>query len=67
MDTRTPSAAKRAARRAVRPRVVSASRKSGAQRLLELDSILRDIDAKLRKKGMTAADRQELRKWIANG
>ena len=67
MDTRTPNAAKRAAKRATRPRVVRASRKSGAERLRELDSILRDIDVTLRKKGMTASDRRELRKWIANG
>lgn len=67
MDTRTPAAAKKAAGRAAKPRATRVSRKSRAERVRELESILRAIDAQLRKKGMTAADRRELRKWIANG
>ena len=67
MDTRTPSAVKKAAKRASKPRVVAVSRLSGAERVQALDSILRRIEAGLRKKGMRAADRRELRKWIENG
>jgi hypothetical protein len=67
MDTRTPASAKKDARRAARPRIVEVSRLSGPERVRELDTILRRIDAGLRRKGMTPADRRDLRKWIENG
>jgi hypothetical protein len=66
METRNNLQSKPTAKRK-KPRVVKMSRLSGMERVRELDAILRRIDAGLRRKGMTAADRRELRKWIENG
>jgi hypothetical protein len=43
------------------------STKSAAERSKELQSILRDIEAGLRRKGITAAERRKLLKWINDG
>jgi hypothetical protein len=67
MDRRTPAALKKAARSASRPKIISFSNKTGEEKVRALDEILRDIEAGLRRRGMTAADRSELRKWIARG
>jgi hypothetical protein len=67
MDRRTPTALKKAARAASRPKIVSFSNKTGKEKVQMLDGILRDIEAGMKRRGMTAADRRELRKWIARG
>jgi hypothetical protein len=67
MDRRTPAALKKAVRAASRPKIVSFSNKTGKEKVRMLDEILRDIETGMRRRGITAADRRELRKWIARG
>ncbi len=64
MDTRTPAAPRRKSQKRGKPRAVKPSTLPGAARIEELESILKDIDAGFRRRGMTAQDRRNLRKWI---
>ena len=66
MDTRTPARTRRPRAALRRPTVQRFSTKSAAGRSKELQSILRDIEAGLRRKGITAAERKLL-KWINDG
>lgn len=67
MDKRTPAQEKKGGTKTVVPRVVRRARSTGPEAARNLATILKDINAEMRRKGMTAQDARELRKWLRDG
>lgn len=67
MDTRAPRGSARRLSKAGKPKVIRRATLTGDPALHEFDKLLNEMQADMRRRGMTDADVKDLRKWLRNG